>query len=161
MFPSSQLIQLNHKDYATIGGSLNRAVRVAPDSVIPTLIPDVALQQLDTVAEQLAEHDFIVFDDILTEAALQLLSDMLLQSTIWFDLTNGMAFVAHHDDGLPQSAFRDLATLLAAALSSPSRRFRVVKYYAVAMKVADGFEGPLAIGMYHVVQCNSFPCNGT
>jgi hypothetical protein len=103
----------------------------------------------------------VVVDVILTPQVLDSLTDTLLMSNIWFDLTDGWTFMAHNDDGLVHEVFKSLARNVAGALSpasssppslstSPenSEIFRVVKYRAVVMSLLETHSSPLAIGMY-------------
>lgn len=70
-----------------------------------------AINQLKEVSMQSAldRNDYIVLDVIMQQNALQDLHASLLNSSIWFDVTNGAAFVSHHDDGLMLSSVMSLA----------------------------------------------------
>jgi len=67
------------------------------------------LKQIGTASQQLNNADFIVIDVILQQHILTELSQLLLESTIWFDSTNGECFVSHFDDGLVYPQFKMLA----------------------------------------------------
>ena len=108
-----------------------------------SLIHDAALEQMVVAHAHMAQNDYAVVDVILRPAILSLLSEAALASTIWYDVTNGNAFVAHHDDGLVHDAYARLAAELAASFSS-QESFRVVKYYAVALNLQEIHEGPLS-----------------
>ena len=132
-----------------IGAGVNRGVNLEsePKIDVGSFVQTGLLKQLGSAASQLSEHDFIVIDGLLTHKTLDMLSKVLLMSSIWRDCVNGMSFAAHHDDGLGYGVFRSLASLLASALSPPQRKLRVVKYHAIALKAFEGFRGPLAVGM--------------
>lgn len=94
-----------------------------------------ALKQLRSISDELLRNDFVVVDVILQPTAFQRMSEYLMRSTIWFDCTNGLAAVAHFDDGLVDDSFAHLAQQLAWALSVNGLRYKVVKYYATSMSL--------------------------
>lgn len=90
---------------------LNRVVHLQRDEGVAAdaLVHAGAIQYLHSIRNELQSHDFVVVDVILKDAALRELSRLLLSSTVWFDVTNGAAFAAHHNDGL---AFPSVHTLV-------------------------------------------------
>lgn len=152
---------------------LNRLVHLEPDSGLAAeaLVHAGAIQYLHSIRNELQTHDFVVVDVILKDAALRELSRLLLASTVWFDVTNGAAFAAHHDDGL---AFPSLHTLVqvntmhlyfflsfcgthspsfnrgvqqvALALSSDDRPLSVASYYSLAMGLQHPAHSPVFMG---------------
>jgi hypothetical protein len=100
------------------------------------------------VVDQLQQMDFVVVDTVLRPKALQRLTDYLLRSTIWFDVTNGAALVSHMDDGLVFEGLQRLGQLLATALTpknaTTTKPYRVVDMYALAMNVSSSRDGPVA-----------------
>lgn len=90
---------------------LNRLVHLPQEGgAIDTssLVHAGAMQYLKSLRKELLTHDFLVVDVILQEAALRSISRLLLSSTVWFDVTNGAAFAAHHDEGLVFPAVHSL-----------------------------------------------------
>jgi hypothetical protein len=67
-----------------------------------TLFQWGALQQIKQVIDEhaLDRNDFVVLDVLLQPKSLDSIRKILTTSTIWYDATNGAAFVAHFDDGL-------------------------------------------------------------
>lgn len=59
-----------------------------------------AVQQLELVLKNSKNADFVVFDSVLREKAIDYFLRLFQGSTIWFDLTNGEVFASHSDDGL-------------------------------------------------------------
>jgi hypothetical protein len=99
----------------------------------------------------MSEHDFVVVDTLLKPPALEQISNYLLRSTIWFDVTNGAALVAHLDDGLVLQSVLDIGKHLAAAVTTSSEDiaanvYRVSNVYATLMNVSDSRLGPVAAG---------------
>ena len=81
---------------------LNRVVHLEQDAGLSadSLVHAGAIQYLHSIRSELQAHDFIVVDVILKDLAMRQLTRLLLSSTVWFDVTNGASFAAHHDDGL-------------------------------------------------------------
>lgn len=52
--------------------------------------------------------DFLVVDNVLVQGVTHPLLQMILHSTIWFDVSTGSTFIAHSDDGLIHKAFYQL-----------------------------------------------------
>ena len=104
---------------------LNRLVHLQEDPGLgaEALVHAGAIQYLHSIRNELLAHDFVVVDVILKEAALLELSRLLLSSTVWFDVTNGAAFAAHHNDGL---AFPSVHTLVQVGYSFLSSGFIIV-----------------------------------
>jgi hypothetical protein len=98
------------------GEYINRAVHIERDPGLPAeqLVHQGAMQYLHSLRREVDQHDFLVVDVILQDAAMQKIAQMLLSSTVWFDATNGAAFAAHHDDGL---VFKSIHTLVQVLLS--------------------------------------------
>lgn len=55
------------------------------------------------------QHDFLVLDLLLKQEYLEHCVNALLQSSVWFDSSNGVAVVSHHDQGLIFPSIRVLA----------------------------------------------------
>jgi hypothetical protein len=111
----------------TKGEFINRALHIERD---PGLTPEElvhqgAMQYLHSIRGKTDQHDFLVVDVILQDAAMQKIAKMLLSSTVWFDATNGAAFAAHHDDGL---VFKSVHTLV-QVLCAPSFVFNDMALY--------------------------------
>jgi len=138
---------MSNSEMAEIDGSINRAVYLAQEPFLDqnaSMAHSKVLAQLTHILAELEESDFVVIDSILQRHVLTSLSHTLLTSTIWFDVTNGQAFVARHDDGLVYNAFARLAQELAASLTltTPAmtrkqrlKKMRVDKYFVVAMNI--------------------------
>eukprot|EP01039_Chlorochromonas_danica_P007361 gene7361-8143_t len=113
----------------------------ASTTATPTLYRE-ARRQLRYLADQevLAggqggQLDYLVVDHLLRPAAYDLLAKTILASQLFFDLANGIAFLAHFEEGLGGGILQTFAQQLAWALT-PSRgdsRWRVSKVLALAM----------------------------
>jgi hypothetical protein len=138
-------VRLIHTDVYDIAHVLNRAYYIAPETQIPasSIAHLGALNQLRAVSHELVLNDFIVVDVILQTESLQKMARFLLQSTIWFDCTNGRAAVSHHDDGLVDDAFAHLSQQLALSLSVGAAKYKVLKYFALAMPMTGNAESPV------------------
>jgi hypothetical protein len=83
--------------------ALNRAVFLSEeDADLEALTHRGAISYLQDIAStaDADRSDFMVVDVLLKEEALSRMGAALLASTVWFDVTNGICFVAHSDDGL-------------------------------------------------------------
>eukprot|EP01034_Spumella_vulgaris_P023136 gene23136-29329_t len=133
--------------------ALNRAVHISEeDADVEDLTHRGAISYLQGVATtaDADRSDFMVVDVLLKDDALRQMSTALLTSTVWFDATNGICFVAHSDDGLVLPSVKVLAQQIGFALSSPGKKMRVVRYYAVAMSLDQaGGASPVAMGKTH------------
>jgi hypothetical protein len=92
--------------------ALNRAVYVSEeDADLEALTHRGAISYLQGVATTVDadRSDFMVVDVLLKEEALNRAGAALLASTVWFDVTNGICFVAHSDDGLVLPSIRVIA----------------------------------------------------
>lgn len=117
---------------------INRLVHLSDDRHISTtsLVHLGAMRYLQSVSVQLMQNDFLVVDVIMQPTALRQLSEVLLGSTVWFDVTNGASFVSHYDDGLVFESISSVVKQISFALSpDPSKPIRVSSYYAVAMSL--------------------------
>lgn len=139
------LFELTSAEKIISGGFLNRAVYVSADSQSANsgrpMIHDGAAQQMSFIIDELSNVDFVVVDVILTRKSLDKIYNILLTSTIWYDTSNGQAFVTHKDDGLVHSSFSNLANEIANSLSNELIKFRARKYYTIAMKLSSGIGG--------------------
>jgi len=89
---------------------INKVIHLAKEPTdIPTFTNAGAMQQLSLVSKELLSSDYIVMDVVLEHRAAKVLSEMLLSSTVWFDVTNGRSFVSHANDGLVHDAFLTLS----------------------------------------------------
>lgn len=81
---------------------MNRALNIAEDLHVSAdeLVHQGAMNYLHSIRREVDKHDYLVVDVILQDAAMKQLSQLMLSSTVWFDASNGAAFVSHHDDGL-------------------------------------------------------------
>jgi len=70
-----------------------------------------ALQQLPKAMQELAQNDFAVLDIVIESRAARELTQSMLMSTIWFDVTNGVVFAAHPDDGLYFPEFQKIGVV--------------------------------------------------
>lgn len=150
---------------------LNRLVHLAPSGVIDSstsLVHAGAMQYLRSLRGELHTHDFLVVDVILQQAALRSISRTLLTSSVWFDVTNGAAFAAHHDEGLvfPEvhalvqvrnvyiiypywilnSLFLYFLQHVALALSSEEKPLAVSSFYAISMGLQHKSYSPVFMG---------------
>lgn len=132
-------VRLIYREIVNYSPVLNRAFRIQPASNLPysSLTHMGALKQLRSISSELTKNDFIVVDVILQPTALKKMNEFLMLSTVWFDSTNGVAVVSHHDDGLVDDSFAHLAQQLGWALSVDGLQYRVVKYYAIAMTLGQ------------------------
>lgn len=134
---ASQMMRLIPKEAIEAKGTLNRAIYISPDEtwLNPSeFIFQGALNKMKNAGQALAENDFLVLDVILQKQTLAALSDLLLRSTIWFDVSNGISFVSHCNDGLVHPSFGILAKLVAHMLSVDSNKpASVSKYFTIAM----------------------------
>ncbi len=110
----TQIHQLSSTNYGLVSSVLNRVNYIHQDVMMKMHADPDALEHLPSALRQIIEEnaDFTVFDMILFGKATDLLTRMLLMSTIWFDGTNGRAFVSHYDDGLAHSSFYLLGQVL-------------------------------------------------
>lgn len=119
---------------------INRLVHLSDDRHISTtsLVHLGAMRYLQSVSvQQLMQNDFLVVDVIMQSMALRQLSEVLLGSTVWFDVTNGASFVSHYDEGLVFDSIRSVVKQISYALSpDPTQSIRVSSYYAVAMSLS-------------------------
>ena len=91
---------------------LNRVVQVSTrDADVANLVHLGAIKYIQSIADTLTA-DFNVVDVLLKDSALLEISKALLTSTIWFDSSNGLGFVSHHDDGLVLESIRTLTQVL-------------------------------------------------
>jgi hypothetical protein len=117
---------------------MNRAIHIVNyDIEYESFVHIGAIKHLQAMSNELLTNDFIVVDVILIEKTLEMLSKMLLSSTIWYDVTNGNSFVAHSDDGLIHQSFANLAQQVALALSVDKMKLNVVKFYSIIMSLNE------------------------
>lgn len=119
---------------------INRLVHLSDDRHVSntSLVHLGAMRYLQSVSvQQLMQNDFLVVDVIMQPTALRQLSEVLLGSTVWFDVTNGASFVSHYDEGLVFDSISSVVKQISYALSpNPSQPVRVSSYYAVAMSLS-------------------------
>lgn len=112
LLPTQRVVRLNSNSaLKSKTDYLNRLVHLPQESSAfdtTSLVHSGAMQYLKSLRKELLTHDFLVVDVILQEAALRSISRLLLSSTVWFDVTNGAAFAAHHDEGLVFPAVHSL-----------------------------------------------------
>mmetsp|Transcript_25503 Transcript_25503/g.37637 ORF Transcript_25503/g.37637 Transcript_25503/m.37637 type:complete len:1617 (-) Transcript_25503:131-4981(-) len=131
---SSSVMSLNSHQRDMVSSIFNRAVYVAEDTHLAVYAEPGALDYIKSVVRGIDSVDFFVIDGVLVSEALSQLADLLLSSTIWFDVANGFAFAAHSDDGLAQSSFHELGQAFESVISpSDSNSYHLKKYYAVAL----------------------------
>lgn len=103
------------------------------------------IQHLINVSKQTADNDYFVVDIVLQERSRQLLADMLLESTVWFDSTNGQALCSHLDDGLSFPSINSLSKQLALTLAPHKGEVKVVKYFAIALNSSTESSSPILL----------------
>lgn len=96
---------LSNNQYEAVRSVFNRILNLANDEMLNNIGQAGAMSYLKKVMTNIGHADFFVIDDVLEPSALVTLTQMLLTSTFWFDATNGVAFVAHFDDGMSQASF--------------------------------------------------------
>ncbi len=96
--------------YASVSSVLNKVNYIKKDVIVKRCAISEAVTHVPHAFKQVINEnaDYTIFDFILYPEILQLMSDMLLMSTIWFDVTNSRSFVSHFDDGLAHSPFHVL-----------------------------------------------------
>ena len=109
------------------------------------------------VVLQLEDNDFIVLDGVLKQSTVNSITNFLLKSTIWFDVTNGGALAAHFDDSPIDQSIVLLTKLLASALSTDGEPpLQVVRAFSLAMNISTTRSGPIAAGtcsiIYNIIQ---------
>ena len=123
------------------------ALFLSADSKVTNICHQKALENMELAVLELERNDFAVVDIILESKAAKEMTDILLTSTIWYDLTKGNAFAAHPDDGLVHSVFTKFSQEIAASMSKPSERpFRIDRYYTLAVDLSSQNTGPLSMG---------------
>ncbi len=141
--------KLTADEYSISNGFLNRIIHAKNDISTTSFIPDGAVEQLKLISEDINTIDFIVLDEILHEDALRVLNTILLQSTIWFDITNGVVFASHHNDGLFHNSFKGFSDEIAKSLSNTINgtmiSFDVVKYFVCSMAVGSNTSSPVMV----------------
>ena len=90
------------------GGAVNRVHHLARDYRTTALMPKGAFQKLASISTEIRSHDYVVLDLVLESEVEDVMTEILLSSTVWFDASNGQVFLAHHDDGLVHDIFYDL-----------------------------------------------------
>ena len=124
-----------------------KALFVAPEPKIGGICHQQALDNMELAALELQRNDFAVVDVVLESKAVLEMSNALLTSTIWYDMTKGNTFAAHPDDGLVHSVFKECTQEIAMAMSaSAGRPFKVDSYYALAVDLSTKGTGPLSMG---------------
>lgn len=101
-----QVFSLTSSQYAEVEAVFNRANHLARDTEVSS--PSVHSEVFRDVYEVLHgsdAFDYAVIDEALWSRQRSILLQTLSMSTVWFDVTNGRVFAAHHDDGLVQPAF--------------------------------------------------------
>ena len=141
--------KLTDDEYSVCNGFVNRIIHINDSNFHTNFIPDGAMQQLKLISEVINTIDFIVLDEILQEDALIFLNSILLQSTIWFDTTNGVVFASHHNDGLFHNSFKtfsdDIARSLSNTISGTMVSFDVVKYFVLSMAIGSNTSSPVMV----------------
>ncbi len=101
---------MSQSQYEIVHKYINRAVHVPSDSssVSVNVHKEAFANVYDYLLAHIDELDYIVTDSVIDDKSRHKISDLLLLSTVWFDVTNGRAFVAHSDDGLSSPIFNDL-----------------------------------------------------
>lgn len=126
-----------------MSGAFNRIFFVSREPMLGNNIPflqDAAAELLpQAITRMKAGAAVSSVDGILTEPALAALSSALLLSTIYFDLTNGQAFVSHDDDGLAFNVFNKVGKELARALPGTV----VKKSFVMAMDLRLDGKSPI------------------
>jgi hypothetical protein len=134
---------LNDVAMDAMSGAFNRIFFVSREPMMGNNIPyleDTAATLLpQAIVRMKSGAQLSTVDELLTEPALAALSSTLMLSTIYFDLTNGQAFVAHDDDGLAFDAFRKASEEISRALPGTS----VKKIFAMEMDLRLGGKSPL------------------
>lgn len=143
------------QEYASLAGGLyNRALHVAKDPVtsaskqLQILYPE-AKTNIKASDMDLGSADYLVVDMAININTLRMMGNILLTSTIWFDVMNGQMFASHHDDGLVHGVFSAFCKEIADTLSN-TVNYGVKKYFAVAMDLASEGQGygPLFLGKF-------------
>ncbi len=141
--------KLTDDEYSVCNGFVNRIIQVKDSTFHTNFIPDGAIEQLKLISEVINTIDFIVLDEILHEDALKICNSILLQSTIWFDTTNGVVFASHHNDGLFHNSFKSFSDEIARSLSSTINgtmvSFNVVKYFVCSMAIGSNTSSPVMV----------------
>lgn len=97
--------------------ALNRLVHIERDSVAnDNYIYMGAAKYIMSIAPNIYKSDFAVVDIIVTPEVLTSLASVLLKSTFYYDVTNGISYVSHYDDGLVHPSFGKLAQVSSSEL---------------------------------------------
>ena len=96
--PSTALNRVLHLEREQISSASEASSASASEySKYSKLFFSGAIEYLKTSTWEVS--DFVVMDTVLQQWAMETMRRVLLLSTIWFDITNGRCFAAHHDDG--------------------------------------------------------------
>lgn len=104
-----QPLSLITEAYERTDGVLNRAWHVGVEKMIEIFVHEGPRSFLSDPTTSFEVNDYAVLDNFLDHSTVHSLSQLLLQSSVWFDSTNGQMFATHPDDGLPFTSFQHLA----------------------------------------------------
>ena len=88
---------------------LNRVTNLHHNVTIPHILYSDVLLYFKNISTVLEHNDFVVIDDVIPPSVLTVTVAMLQQSTIWFDISNGMSYFAHDNESLIFQAFHQLS----------------------------------------------------
>lgn len=115
----SQIIVLTSAQKISVGQINNRVIYLAPEISYSEYAQHGALDHITTMMQGIESIDFLVVDGVLIQSVTQPLVQMILYSTIWFDISTGSTFIAHSDDGFIQKAFYELGKVNCFIFYSP------------------------------------------
>lgn len=116
------MVALTSAQRITVEHVNNRVIYLAPERTFPEYTQIGAMNHISTMMQGIDNMDFLVVDGILLTNVIPELVNMILQSTIWFDVSTGNSFIAHSDDGLVQPAFHQLGKVSRSIIHPNSHR---------------------------------------